>query len=349
MPTIFSKNNKDELNKLNTFNSSPTPKNPTKDDTVETQKFSQGTNNTNPLKSSDMEKGPLSLIPGAKTAFSGLPPELRNNILKSNGYNEIKTSILLGEGINETVDRIIKIGNLSTIQQLALLTKAVSGCDFPINVIDINGLSRLGANIIMESCKFGLFDSYYAFIKCLNENVFKGNSRKKISQNINKFLTGFVISTGTLQLLSQMGKFGFASDIIKYRPNIMGEFIGRYGLPYNTPVGQFKQISYETLNIYNQFKPNWFKKNNYYYLTPLFKSSNDFKKTLSVASNSVKIIEVDSNKQIIINNNGIVNKTLPEIDKVISLTSIMKYSTNKNHLISTEQFFKKTYPTIAFK
>lgn len=346
MATIFSKSNKDELNKINTFNTAPVPKNPPKEETTQNQTFSPANNKGSPLSSSDIEKGPLSLIPGAKSAFSALPPELRNNILKSNGYNQINTSILLGDGINQTVDRIINIGNLSSIQQLALLVKAVSGCDFPIEVVDINGLSRLGANLIMESCKLGLFDSYYAFIKCLNNNVFKGNTRKKISQNINKFLTNFVISTGTLQLLSQMGKFGFASDIIKYRPNIMGEFIGNYGLPYNTPQNQFKKISYDTIDTYNEFKPNWYKKNNYFYLTPLFNSSKDFKKTLNVASNSIKTINVNSNNEIVIDSNGIVNKTLTDVERVFSLTSIMKYSKNNNFNLSTKQTFKKYYPTI---
>lgn len=265
--------------------------------------------------------GVLATSSGVMGAFRSLPEAMRNELTKVDGNNKIQMTL---NGVEKYLDK----ANLSTISNLALMIKGISGCSFPLQLQDKHGISILGTNLIKQSSKLGLFDSYHAFIECLADKYIG----KKITKNLIPYITG----NSDFNLLKSVANGPFAKDVINDYPNVINTFSSSFKLPKNKSATEYKNIASDIFDSFNKIKPDWYTSSNRANLTSLNNCSSDFNKLIDINCSLIR--------KTIPTSGNINTSVLSNLDKTLVISSIV--NKNNNLISSPKDQLKKSFPYI---
>lgn len=233
---------------------------------LEELRIIEGSNNGElELDPEALKEGILSSSTGVMGSFKSLDPSMQKKLLEVSGANKIKTTI-------DGVDRMITNGDYKSIKGLANMIKGISNCEFPIKILDLAGLIALATNLIKESSRLGVGDSYGAFINCLNNLA--------ATSGITRNLVPYVSKNGDVDLLKAIADGPHRSEVKTYSPNFVKDFTKQFKLPPNIKQTAMAGLLGSTTSSFSKIDPEWNKKGNNIDASSLADASDDFKKLI---------------------------------------------------------------------
>lgn len=189
----------------------------------------------------NLVKGVVSGSPNLLSALKSLPSSIQTGLTNVKGITNISATI---NGITS----IIKKADLATVSGLGAMVNSLSGANFPINFKDNSGLTGLSTNLIRESSKLGIPNTFTAFTKSIED--------KTILSGIVKNLTPDIIKNSDSSLLAEIADSPVATDIVKYTPSFGTDFVSNYQSPLGLSYDEQKVEFFSITSSLNKIDPD---------------------------------------------------------------------------------------------
>lgn len=219
-------------------------------------------------------KGILSYASGIMGFFNNLPPSLKNLLLKVDGFNKVAVTL---NGLTKYVTGT----DYNTISSLAEMIKGISGCDFPVDVIDAKGRALLSLNLVRESSRAGIPGAYSAFINCITERYF--------GVTLTRGILPYIVESSDYDLLGQVADNSYAEYVKQYNPSFLNEFVSNFSLPNNTSSTDYDNILGSIQKSFGQLDPDWTSTSSLRNITQYTNYSKDFGKLLNASRTATPV------------------------------------------------------------
>lgn len=265
-----------------------------------------------------LKKGILSVSNGVMGYFNSLPQWLQDSLLKISGVNKIATTM---NGLTTYLSH----SDYSTVTSLAQLIKGISGCDFPVEVIDQNGRLLLSINLVKEAAGLGLPNAYTAFINCISDRYFGTH----LTQSILPYIT----DNSDHKLLSEVANNSYAGDVSSFMPSFLNEFVSKFTLKPGTSTTDYGGILSSIFNSFGKMDSSWSTNSCMGNASQFANASKDF----------LSLLDVNKNSAVVDLGDPFGFSDGESLSGLLSLTNENQDSNGSNFFKPVEDFFSSTF------
>lgn len=207
------------------------------------------------LTSGDLAGTLGNLGTGLSAALAEMPLSLQNNILAPTGLSSVMAVV---DGVTANISNF----SASAIESMGNLMSNLSGVATAaaMSVVDISGISNLGANLVRQATAMGIPNPY--------QLISAGINNPAILTRMTKQLLPVAIATSSISLLEGISKGPIARLVPSLMPRFIPEFSRNFTMGSNVKQKDYPAIATKILQSFDRIDPQWSRDRRSSYGTP---------------------------------------------------------------------------------